>query len=325
MKPFGSENRRIFTTGTSVSDSKTWIFSLICQIHEVLRDRRTSSAKTEITAIPVAVENLWSKKQSHVPGLLSLLAHVIVVAILIVSSAVSYIKPRAVAENTALPAPLELFPAFSAIRTGGGGGMKSPTPASKGVLPKASTFQLVPPSPIIITNMAPELVAEPTIIDLTLTSAPTISNLLQLGDPSGVVGPPSGGPGSNYGIGNGNDHGDGDGNSPSAGRGNVPGPGNGIVRIGIGEASAPNCPLPASEPTYTDDARRSHIQGTVILDVIVNKDGTVSVSNVAQKIGYGLDDEASRFVAKSFRCKPGTYQGQAVATPVRIDVNFHLY
>jgi periplasmic protein TonB len=324
MNLFDSENRRIFTTGTSVSDSKTWIFSLICQLHEFLFETEIHSPKAEITAAPIAVKNLWSKNQSHVPGLLSLLAHVTVVAILIASSAVSYIKPRAIAENTVLLEPPEFSPTFSVIRTGGGGGMKSPTPASKGVLPKAAEFQFVPPS-TIITNMAPELMAEPTIIDATVTNAPKISSLLQLGDPNGVIGPPSGGLGSNYGIGNGNNHGDGDGNGPSAGKGNIPGPGNEVVRIGIGGASAPNCPLPASEPTYTDDARRSHIQGTVILDVIVNKDGTVSVSKVAQKIGYGLDDEASLFVARSFRCKPGTYQGQAVATPVRIDVNFHLY
>jgi TonB family protein len=143
-----------------------------------------------------------------------------------------------------------------------------------------------------------------------------------------VIGLPSAGEGQGGGIGDkGNGHGDGPGIGPGAGPGSNGGKGgpNGIVRIGEGGASPPSCPIPSSEPAYTDAARRAQIQGTVALDVIVNRDGTVSVSGIAQRIGYGLDDEASHFVARTFRCQPGTYQGESVATPARIDVNFHLY
>jgi len=324
MKSNNSENDRVFTTATSVSDSKAWVFSLILQLRGFLKEWRTPSPRAPITAAPLEVRELWTKSENHLPGLLSLLAHAVVLAIAITYSVASYIKPKPAVEDSVLIEPYAFSSPYSGVRTGGGGGMRVLTPASRGVLPRAAEFQLVPLSPLM-TNMTPDLIAEPTIIDVVLPNFTNRNLILQLGDPNGVVGPPSGGRGSDYGIGDGDDHGVGNRSGPSAGLGDRPGPANSIVSIGVGGASPPSCPIPASEPIYTDDARKGHIQGTVVLDVVVNKDGTVSVSRVAQKLGYGLDDEASRFVAKSFRCKPGVYQGQAVATPVRIDVNFHLY
>jgi TonB family protein len=174
--------------------------------------------------------------------------------------------------------------------------------------------------------MAPELVAIPTILAAELPNLTSRNLLLQMGDPNGVSGPPSGGPGTKGGIGGGTDGGVGDGEGPyGPGLGKGPGPANPVMFIGVGGATPPSCPLPASEPNYTDEARKARVQGTVALDVIVNKDGSITVSNIVRKLGFGLDDEASRFVAKNFRCRPGIFQGQAVATPVRIDVNFHLY
>jgi len=322
--------RDVFKTGTSISDSRVWFFSLFRHFREFHNERRNPTPAAEITAAPVEVEEIWHKRQSHIPSLISLLAHACLATAWIVFSVVHprIQKTAEVIDVLIEPvapshAPLTLKPG------GGGGGAKAPTPASRGVLPRADDKQLVPPTPIII-NMAPELIAEPTIVALQLTPLPTRSTFLQLGDPNGVIGPPSAGPGTGFGIGPGNGHGDGPGDGPGAGPGTDgipggPGGGNPVVQIGKGGASAPTCPVPSTEPNYTDDARKAHIQGTVRLDVVVNKDGTVSVSGITQRIGYGLDDEARQFVAKNLRCKPGVYQGQAVATPARIDVNFHLY
>jgi periplasmic protein TonB len=328
MKPSTPEDEKVFTTGTRVSDSRAWMFSLVHQAREAFREWRTPSPRAEITATPLEVGELWSKRRIHIPGLLSLLAHIVVVAIVLATSVVSYVKPKPVSENSVMLDRLTFSPPSSGIRTGGGGGgMRSPTDASRGVLPDLAQYQIVPPTPIVV-NMAPELAVVPTIVSAEL---PTLTNrnlLLQMGDPNGVSGPPSGGPGKNNGIGDGDGGGVGSKNGPfGPGPGNGPGasPASPVVFIGLGGASPPSCPLPATEPNYTDDARKARIQGTVSLDVIVNKDGSVTVSNVARKLGYGLDDEASRFVSKHFRCKPGVFQGQSVATPVRIDVNFHLY
>ena len=46
---------------------------------------------------------------------------------------------------------------------GGGGGDRSPTPPSKGKLPKLATRQFVPPA-AVIRNPDPKLVMEPTLV-----------------------------------------------------------------------------------------------------------------------------------------------------------------
>jgi TonB family protein len=89
--------------------------------------------------------------------------------------------------------------------------------------------------------------------------------------------------------------------------------------------SAPSCPKPTVEPTYTDEARKERIQGTVTLDVTIRADGTAKVVRVARGLGYGLDESARAFVEQQFICKPGTMDGNPVSVAVRIDVNFHLY
>jgi TonB family protein len=327
MKTPNPENRNLFPTRTSVSDSASWITSLFRQVRDFIREWKNPSPRVKVTAAPVEVPEIWSRKQNFIPGILSLLAHVVFVTIAITYSLVSYFQPKSISLRSESVDHFALsLPTTSDRSGGGGGGMKAPTPASQGVLPRAAAFQLVPPTPIIV-NMNPELAAVPTIIDLVLPTSANRNLLLQMGDPNGVSGPPSGGPGSEQGIGDGSDHGIGPGNGPyRPGPGSGPGgPGPGIVAIGIGGATPPSCPIPSTEPEYTDDARKAHIQGTVVLDVVVNRDGSVTVNGILQRLGYGLDDEASRFVAKNFKCRPGVYQGQPVATPVRINMNFHLY
>ncbi|HET9130253.1 MAG TPA: energy transducer TonB [Terriglobia bacterium] len=330
MKPTHPENRNLFPTGTSVSDPTSWINSLFHQMQDFVREWKNPSPRVEITSEPVDVQEIWSSRKNFVPGLLSLLVHVVLVTVAITYSLLSFIHPKSISLSSEPVTDFALtLPTASNQAGGGGGGMRAPTPASQGVLPTVAAFQLVPPTPINV-NMNPELAAVPTIIDVVLPAVTNRPVLLQMGDPNGVSGPPSGGPGSDQGIGDGNDHGIGTGNGPHRpGPGSGPGgpgrPGQGTVAIGNGGATPPSCPIPSTEPEYTDDARKAHIQGTVVLDVVVNSDGSVTVNGIIQRLGYGLDDEASRFVAKNFKCKPGVYQGQPVATPIRINMNFHLY
>ena len=90
------------------------------------------------------------------------------------------------------------------------------------------------------------------------------------------------------------------------------------------DVSAPSCPKPAVEPSYTDEARSQRVQGTVKLEAIVGVDGTVKVVRIVDGLGYGLDENAKAFVEK-FNCKPGMKDGKPVAVAVRVDVYFHLY
>ena len=62
----------------------------------------------------------------------------------------------------------------------------------------------------------------------------------------------------------------------------------------------------------------------MILDSIVQKDGTIDVRGVTRSLGYGLDD-AAKEVLKKWKCNPGKLDGQAVAVQIQIIINFHLY
>src|SRR5262249_32653946 len=98
---------------------------------------------------------------------------------------------------------------------GGGGGKRQPLPASLGELPRGADKQLVPPDPEPPKNPDPKLIVESTIVAPELAILRPMA-LLNIGDPNGVIGPPSSGPGKNGGIGNGNDHGVGNGDGPGA-------------------------------------------------------------------------------------------------------------
>jgi TonB family protein len=91
----------------------------------------------------------------------------------------------------------------------------------------------------------------------------------------------------------------------------------------------------APKPTYTDEARKHKLSGTVILGLIIDADGmphdvhvTRSLSeNVKPKdkhAALSLDDEAVK-VVEQYRFKPATKNGRPVPVRVSIKVDFRLY
>jgi len=289
-------------------------------IHDTFHPRHI-----EMTATPVEVQDIWSKRENHIPGLLSLLAHVGVVTVLIVVSVMN-LKPKIGVETATLlmePIQVSLPPSKAVSHGGGGGGTKSPKPVSKGQLPKAADKQFVPPTPVVV-NMAPELAVEPTIVAPQLANLPRLSNLIPIGDPKGLSGPPSAGPGTGGGMGTGDGHGFGEGNGAGLGPGRGGGTGGGVYQVGgAGGVANPVCPF-TPEPNYSDDARKAHIQGTVVLEAIIQKDGSVESNKVLQGLGYGLDEEA-RKVLRQWKCTPSKVNGQPVAVQLKIQINFRLY
>jgi len=87
------------------------------------------------------------------------------------------------------------------MQGGGGGGDRSPLPASKGRLPKAALRQFTPPV-AVYNNLNPKLAMEPSIIAPPDVTLPQI-NMSAYGDPLSKFGTPSNGPGSGGGIGSG--------------------------------------------------------------------------------------------------------------------------
>ena len=78
------------------------------------------------------------------------------------------------------------------------------------------------------------------------------------------------------------------------------------------------------EPSFSEEARKSKTQGTVMLLLVVGKDGRTYNIRVGQSLGMGLDEKAIEAVSR-WRFKPATLNGQPVATQIAVEVDFHLY
>jgi protein TonB len=76
---------------------------------------------------------------------------------------------------------------------------------------------------------------------------------------------------------------------------------------------------------YTSEARAQRIEGTVRLDVVVRKDGTVGDVTVKESLDavYGLDREAVNAM-KQWTFKPGEKDGVPVAVRVEVVMTFTL-
>jgi TonB family protein len=160
---------------------------------------------------------------------------------------------------------------------------------------------------------------EPTIVAPQL-NLPRISTL-QIGDPEGIPGPPSAGPGFGGGIGTGTGRGVGSGSGPGFGEGQGGGAGGGIFRVG-GGVSAPTI-IHRVEPQYSEEARRARYQGMVVLEAIVRKDGTVQIVRVVRSLGFGLDESAAKAL-QQWRFRPAMMNGEPVSVTLNIEVNFNL-
>jgi TonB family protein len=94
-------------------------------------------------------------------------------------------------------------------------------------------------------------------------------------------------------------------------------------RIGPG-VTPPRIIGTAPEPNYTDEARQAHVQGTIILGVIIRTDGTGKVEKVVRGLGYGLDEKAIEDFEK-WRFEPATKDGKPVAVQLQVTINYRLY
>jgi periplasmic protein TonB len=260
-----------------------------------------------------------SKRSVLLSGLLHALA---IVAIL----AATRVHPQTIirAVHSVLIAPADIGrytpKALRETQGGGGGGVRSPLPASLGRLPRQALRQFTPPV-VEIVNPNPKLPMEPTIVVAPDIQLPKI-DLAQYGIPNGVNGPASGGPGSGGGIGDG----DGTGVGPSRGPGYGPGPGGGGATTGGGGARGSLTPpaiLSKTEPEYSEDARKARVQGTVVLYVVVDQRGQPQNIQLRQSLGLGLDERAMEAVSR-WRFKPATANGRPISSPVLVEVFFRL-
>ncbi|MBI5170362.1 MAG: energy transducer TonB [Candidatus Eisenbacteria bacterium] len=76
-------------------------------------------------------------------------------------------------------------------------------------------------------------------------------------------------------------------------------------------------------PSYPEDARRANVDGTVMVQVLIGKDGHVKDMRVTKSIPM-LDDAAMRAV-RQWTFVPATSKGKPVAVWVAVPVKFSLH
>jgi TonB family protein len=79
------------------------------------------------------------------------------------------------------------------------------------------------------------------------------------------------------------------------------------------------------KPQYTAEAKAAGIQGTVGLEIVVLKDGTVGDVKVTQSLDtvHGLDEEAVKAI-KQWVFEPGRKDGKPVPVRVNAEMTFTL-
>jgi TonB family protein len=155
-------------------------------------------------------------------------------------------------------------------------------------------------------NLAAATETLPGAIDAP-PSAPTLSQ------GSGTFGGAGTGAGSGIGPGTGSGLGPGSGGGTGGGAYR---PGNGVTMPRL---------LREMKPNYTSDAMRAKIQGTVLVECIVNTHGDVTDVKILKSLDptFGLDQEAIK-AAKQWRFIPGTRLGEPVPVLISIELSFTL-
>jgi periplasmic protein TonB len=144
----------------------------------------------------------------------------------------------------------------------------------------------------------------------------------EIGLPSGgEPGALSTGPGTGGGVGTGSGTGIGSGEGPGVGPGSGGGTGGGVYRAG-GAVSAPR-PIVRVTPTYTTSALLDKIQGTVVLELIVTREGRPTQIRVVRSLESGLDEQAIRAAAQ-WRFEPGRRGGVPVDVLVTLMLDFWI-
>jgi TonB family protein len=133
----------------------------------------------------------------------------------------------------------------------------------------------------------------------------------------------------------------------SAGFGNAVGPGQGAAGQGqvhsggfadarsLTQTSPQSKPQPAAaalepveitskpNPVYTEEARRLHVEGEVVLRVVFQASGQLQILGVSKGLGHGLDEAAIR-AAQQIQFKPARRNGQPTDTAATLQIVFEL-
>ena len=228
-------------------------------------------------------------------------------------------------------------PSQKLAQGGGGGGNHNPIPPQAGKLPPPSTIlAAIPTAPPL---NPPSLPAAGIDIDPALwkdLKAPVY------GDPRSKSDIESKGPGDGEGIGTGQGLGIGRGKGPGVGPGEKGNMGDGSRQLGCcgpgggSDRDGSDQPFAGSqveqrarvlfkpEPTYTEDARKNQVTGTVMLRVVFASNGDVVQIRAVRTLPYGLTERAIA-AARQIKFVPAVKGGHPVSVFMQLEYNFNLY
>src|SRR5690606_15505091 len=107
----------------------------------------------------------------------------------------------------------------------------------------------------------------------------------------------------------------GEGTGAGIGPGSGGGTGGGPYRPGSG--IDPPSLLREVKPLYTDQARRQGVEGDVVLEIVVQRDGTVGDVKILRRLGAGLDQKAIDAV-RQWRFAPARRLGAPIDVVVAV-------
>ena len=305
------------------------------EARRVIRSRTTGSETRSIFATDE--RTTFAVGAGRFPTLASFLVHgVFVVGMLWLTSGapetapVERTSPRLV--FLALPGP---------GGGGGGGGLRNPLPPRAAETPSA--FRRQRPAqdaspnktPIVarqieVRRPAPAPVPAPTpVAQVPLPSRRVVAPVAAVANGNQRIGvteqtrgqSTSHGTGADGGTGTGRGIGDGEGVGAGIGPGSGGGIGGGPYRAGSGVE--PPRLLREVKAQYTDEARRRGITGNVLLEIVIDRDGTVGEVSVRRGLGAGLDQRAIDAV-RQWKFAPARRLGQPVDVIVEVAVEFML-
>ncbi len=93
--------------------------------------------------------------------------------------------------------------------------------------------------------------------------------------------------------------------------------------IRIGPDVTPPRLVRTVKPVYSLEARRNKVQGTVLLEVVIDEKGVATEQTFISPLGYGLDEKARDAVA-AWRFEPARKDGRPVPVIATVQVNFRL-
>ncbi|HNG94341.1 MAG TPA: energy transducer TonB [Acidobacteriota bacterium] len=77
------------------------------------------------------------------------------------------------------------------------------------------------------------------------------------------------------------------------------------------------------KPHYTDEARKAHIVGKVVLSVEFRADGTIGNIRLLRSLGYGLDEQAI-VAARQIKFHPALKNEKPMTYTSRVEFSFNL-